>query len=339
MFYIIGVNPNIERAAGSIMEQIWIEKYRPNNLSEVVGQEAVTSRLKNYVKESSMPHLLFAGPAGIGKTTSALALAREMFGELWKHNLHELNASDERGIDVVRGKIKEFARTAPLGEKGFKIIFLDEADALTGAAQAALRRTMEKYSRTCRFVMSCNYSSKIIDPIQSRCAVFRFRPIKAEDLEKYLKFVAAKENVNVTKDGFESLTYLAQGDLRRAINGLQMAAAAKTDVTSDVVYQAVAAARPEEVKEALESALSGNFSTAREKLDTLQITYGLAGEDVLRQMHRTVRDLDIQDNVKVLMIEKLAEADFRLSEGANSRIQIEAVVASFAILGRNLSKT
>ena len=187
MFYIIGVNPNIERADGSIMEQIWIEKYRPNNLSEVVGQEAVTTRLKNYVKESSMPHLLFAGPAGIGKTTSALALAREMFGELWKHNLHELNASDERGIDVVRGKIKEFARTAPLGETGFKIIFLDEADALTGAAQAALRRTMEKYSRTCRFVMSCNFSSKIIDPIQSRCAVFRFRPIKAEDLEKYLK--------------------------------------------------------------------------------------------------------------------------------------------------------
>ena len=173
MFYIIGVNPNIERADGSIMEQIWIEKYRPNNLSEVVGQEAVTTRLKNYVKESSMPHLLFAGPAGIGKTTSALALAREMFGELWKHNLHELNASDERGIDVVRGKIKEFARTAPLGETGFKIIFLDEADALTGAAQAALRRTMEKYSRTCRFVMSCNFSSKIIDPIQSRCAVFR----------------------------------------------------------------------------------------------------------------------------------------------------------------------
>ncbi|MEC9332583.1 MAG: replication factor C small subunit, partial [Candidatus Thermoplasmatota archaeon] len=175
------------------MEEIWIEKYRPSNLSEVVGQNPVTSRLKNYVKERSMPHLLFAGPAGTGKTTSALALAQELFGELWKHNLHELNASDERGIDVVRGKIKEFARTAPLGEDGFKIIFLDEADALTGAAQAALRRTMEKYARTCRFVMSCNYSSKIIEPIQSRCAVFRFRPIKAEDVERYLKFVSVKE--------------------------------------------------------------------------------------------------------------------------------------------------
>ncbi|SVC47396.1 uncharacterized protein METZ01_LOCUS300250, partial [marine metagenome] len=288
------------------MEEIWIEKYRPSNLSEVVGQTPVTSRLKNYAKERSMPHLLFAGPAGTGKTTSALALAQELFGELWKHNLHELNASDERGIDVVRGKIKEFARTAPLGEDGFKIIFLDEADALTGAAQAALRRTMEKYSRTCRFVMSCNYSSKIIDPIQSRCAVFRFRPIKAEDVERYLKFVATKEELNIDKEAYDSLTYLAQGDLRRAINGLQMAAAANVDITPDVVYQAVAAARPEEVKEALEMALNNNFAGARERLDTLQITYGLAGEDVLRQMHRTVRDLEIPDSIKVQMIEKLA---------------------------------
>ena len=318
------------------MEEIWIEKYRPSNLSEVVGQTPITSRLKNYVKERSMPHLLFAGPAGTGKTTCALALAKELFGELWKHNLHELNASDERGIDVVRGKIKEFARTAPLGEDGFKIIFLDEADALTGAAQAALRRTMEIYSRTCRFVMSCNFSSKIIDPIQSRCAVFRFRPLKAEDVERYLKFVAVKEELNIDKEAYESLSYLAQGDLRRAINGLQMAAAANVDITPDVVYQAVAAARPEEVKEALEMSLNNNFAGARERLDTLQITYGLAGEDVLRQMHRTVRDLEVPDTIKVQMIEKLAEADFRLSEGANSRIQIEAVIANFAVLGRHI---
>ena len=155
------------------MKEIWTEKYRPKNLDEVVGQKHVTERLKAYVSSNNMPHLLLTGPAGTGKTTCSLALAKEMFGDEWKGNFIELNASDERGIDVVRGKIKEFARTAPLGSAEFKIIFMDEADALTSDAQAALRRTMEKFSKICRFILSCNYSSKIIDPIQSRCAVFR----------------------------------------------------------------------------------------------------------------------------------------------------------------------
>ena len=153
-----------------------------------------------------------------------------------------------------------------------------------------------------------------------------------------MKFVAVKEELNIDKEAYESLTYLAQGDLRRAINGLQMAAAANVDITPDVVYQAVAAARPEEVKEALEMSLNNNFAGARERLDTLQITYGLAGEDVLRQMHRSVRDIEVPDTIKVQMIEKLAEADFRLSEGANARIQIEAVIANFAVLGRHISE-
>ncbi|HPP44355.1 MAG TPA: AAA family ATPase, partial [Methanomassiliicoccaceae archaeon] len=149
------------------MNEIWIEKYRPRSLKDVVGQKDIVDRLRSYVEVKNLPHLLFAGPAGTGKTTCAVALARELYGETWKGNFNELNASDERGIDVVRGKIKEFARTAPLGGAAFKIIFLDEADALTSDAQAALRRTMERYSRTCRFIFSANYSSKIIDPLQS----------------------------------------------------------------------------------------------------------------------------------------------------------------------------
>ena len=322
-----------------MMEEIWVEKYRPATLAEVVGQSAVTTRLASYVREKSMPHLLFAGPAGTGKTTCSLALAKEMFGEYWQHNLHELNASDERGIDVVRGKIKEFARTAPIGEGGFKIIFLDEADALTSAAQAALRRTMEKYSRTCRFVMSCNYSSKIIEPIQSRCAVFRFRPLQGEDVQRYLKFIAGREKLKIDDEAYEALAYLAQGDLRRAINSLQMAAAADNEtITAEVVYQAVSAARPGEVREALELALQGNFGGARERLDALIITYGLAGEDILRQMHRTVRELEIPDEAKVQLIEKLAEVDFRLSEGATARIQIEAAIAHFIVVGRHIER-
>ena len=147
---------------------IWIEKYRPATLNDVVGQREIVERLKNYVGAQSLPHLLFTGTAGIGKTTSAVALAREFFGDDWQVNFRELNASDERGIDVVRNQIKQFARTAPMGKATFKILFLDEADALTNDAQSALRRTMENYAQTCRFILSCNYSSKIIDPIPIR---------------------------------------------------------------------------------------------------------------------------------------------------------------------------
>ena len=162
-------------------EGIWIEKYRPRSLSQIVGQEAITSRLKGYVEKKDLPHLLFSGPAGVGKTTSSVAIAQEIYGEKWKENFLELNASDERGIDVVRNRIKNFARSS-FGKYDYKIIFLDEADSLTKDAQSALRRTMEQFSHNTRFILSCNYSNRIIDPIQSRCAVFRFKPIKSEDL-------------------------------------------------------------------------------------------------------------------------------------------------------------
>ncbi|RLF54191.1 MAG: replication factor C small subunit, partial [Thermoplasmata archaeon] len=169
------------------MQEIWTEKYRPKTLSELVGQKEIIQRLMAIVESGNIPHFLFTGPAGTGKTTSALALARQLFGEdKWRDNFQELNASDERGIQVVRTKIKSFARAAPLGGADFKVIFLDEADSLTADAQAALRRTMERYSNTCRFILSCNYSSRIIPPIQSRCSVMRFAPLKKEDIREYL---------------------------------------------------------------------------------------------------------------------------------------------------------
>src|SRR5207247_2160754 len=186
---------------GGDMKEIWVEKYRPTKLDEIVGQDEIVSRLKAYVRAGNLPHLLFAGPAGTGKTTSAIALARELFGEDWRTNFAELNASDERGLEVVRVKIKDMARTAPIGERGFKIIFLDEADNLTSDAQAALRRTMETYTRTARFVMSCNYSSRIIEAIQSRTAVFRFRPLKPDAIRTYLERIAKSEKRKRTKQG------------------------------------------------------------------------------------------------------------------------------------------
>lgn len=318
------------------MDEIWVEKYRPQKLSEVVGQEEVTSRLQSYVKTGNMPHLLFAGPAGTGKTTCSIALAREMFGEGWRQNFQELNASDERGIDVVRGKIKEFARTAPIGGASFKVIFLDEADALTADAQSALRRTMERFAGTARFILSCNYSSRIIEPIQSRCAVFRFRPLKPEDVTKMVRKVAQAEKVEVAKDGLEALLYVAQGDLRRAVNTLQVAGSLGKRVDEDAIYKVTATARPEEVKAMLELALKGEFLKARDKLDEMLVTYGLSGEDVLKQVHRAIFDLAVADLAKVELLDRVGEADFRLVEGANERIQIEALLAHFAIVGGGL---
>ncbi|AIZ56541.1 replication factor C small subunit [Candidatus Methanoplasma termitum] len=317
------------------MNEIWTERYRPKDLDEVVGQKHITERLKAYVSSGNMPHLMFAGPAGTGKTTCAIALARGLFGDEWKGNFVELNASDERGIDVVRGKIKEVARTAPLGKAEFKIIFLDEADNLTSDAQAALRRTMEKFSKVCRFVFSCNYSSKIIDPIQSRCAVFRFSPLQKEDIENYLKKIVEKEKVKIDSDALEGLVHVARGDMRRAVNSLQVAASLGKQITMDVIYQTTGMAKPEEIKKMMETALAGNFIGARDMLDNIMISYGLSGQDVIKQIHTSFYDLSITDSEKVRLIDKTGEIEFRIVEGSNERIQLEALLAYLVMMGGN----
>jgi len=249
------------------MQDVWVEKYRPRRLSEMIGQRNIVERLSAYVRTKSMPHMLFAGPAGSGKTTAAIALARELYGDQWRDNLIELNASDERGIDIVRGKVKDFARTAPIGELRFKVIFLDEADSLTSDAQAALRRTMERYTQTCRFILSCNYSSKIIPPIQSRCAVFRFRPLGEADVRLYLERIAEGESVKVAEDGLAAVCSLASGDLRKATNILQVAASVADEVDQDAVFEPTESIRPSEARDLLTTALGGNLTGARSKLD------------------------------------------------------------------------
>lgn len=315
------------------MNEIWTEKYRPKNLNEVIGQKHVVERLKAYVSTRNMPHLLLTGPAGTGKTTCSLAMAKEMFGDGWKGNFIELNASDERGIDVVRGKIKEFARTAPLSGAEFKIIFMDEADALTSDAQAALRRTMEKYSRICRFILSCNYSSKIIDPIQSRCAVFRFKPLTQDDIKEFLNMIVTAEKVKIDYDALEALIHVARGDMRRAVNSLQVAASLDKPIDIDTVYQTTGMANPEEVKKMLETALSGNFVGARDSLDEIMIMYGLSGQDIIKQIHSSFFELSITDIEKVRLMDKTGEIEFRIVEGSNERIQLEALLAYLVMIG------
>lgn len=310
---------------------IWIEKYRPVTLADIVGQDEIVERLSSYVKTGNLPHLLFTGSAGVGKTTAAVALAREFFRESWNMNFRELNASDERGIDVVRNQIKQFARTSPLGGATFKILFLDEADALTPDAQAALRRTMESYATTCRFILSCNYSSKIIDPIQSRCAIYRFRSLSEGAITSEILRIASNEKIRITEPAIQAIVYIAQGDMRKAINALQGAAILATEIDAGMIYAITATARPDEIEELLSTSLSGDFEGAESILHGLLQERGIAPNELINQCYRAIVKRDMDPGLRVALIDQLGTTDFRLSEGASTDIQMEALIAQFVL--------
>ena len=306
----------------------WIEKYRPKSLSGVIGHGEITKRLESYVKGKNVPNMLFTGPAGVGKTSAAVSLARELFPKTFSQNFLELNASDERGIDVVRSTIKDFARTLAF-DTSFKIIFLDESDALTTDAQQALRRTMERYTRTCRFILGANYSSRLIEPIQSRCVVFRFKPLSAKDVEKKVTEVCNAEGIKLSEDGMKAIVYVCEGDLRKAVNVLQAASSLDKNISEKQVYTVSSRARPEEVKEMIDLAIKGKFIDARDKLDLLLFEYGMSGEDIMLQLYRELLNMkEIPDKKRIKLIEAIAEYSFRIAEGANERIQIEALLAT-----------
>ncbi|MBP7708713.1 replication factor C small subunit [Candidatus Pacearchaeota archaeon] len=313
---------------------VWTEKYRPKKFEDVVGQEEILKRVKSLVNSMNIPHLLFAGPAGTGKSTLALITVRQLFGEAWRENYLELNASDERGIDVVRQKVKDFARTKAIGNVPFKVIFLDEADALTREAQQALRRTMENYTSTCRFILSCNYSSKILDPIQSRCVVFRFQLLDKKDIKKRIEHIAQNEGLTMTPDAFDAVYEASEGDCRRVINFLQATASISPNITSDLVNTIVSKAKPADIKVVLDYALAGDFQGAREKLLSIMLKDSVSGQDLIKSIQKEVWNLPIDNELKVKLTEKTGEAEFRLVEGSDEFIQLEALLASFVLAGQ-----
>ena len=315
---------------------VWSEKYRPTKLSEVINQKHAVERIKAFVKEKNIPHMLFAGPAGCGKTTVSLAIAHELYGKEWRANVLEKNASDERGIDVIRGAVKDFARTKSLGDVPYKMIILDESDALTQEAQQALRRTMENFTNVSRFCLIANYSSKIIEPIQSRCAVFRFRALSETDVKKFIERIVEGEKLKITDDAANAIFYLSEGDLRKVANLLQASASLGEKLTEDIVYDVASQAKPDDVKKMLELVLKGKFGDARQMLQEMLLRQGLSGEDVIGEIHRQIYSLDIPEDAKVQLIEKTGEYEFRLNQGSNDLIQLEALLAQFLLFAKKI---
>ncbi|MBI3033609.1 replication factor C small subunit [Candidatus Woesearchaeota archaeon] len=315
------------------MSSIWAEKYRPSDFSDIIGQDEIVRRIRSFVEQKNLPHLMFSGPAGTGKTSLAILIAKKLFGEGWRQNFLDLNASDERGIDVIRNKVKDFARTKSIGDVPFKIIYLDESDSLTREAQQALRRTMENYAGTCRFILSNNYSSKIIEPIQSRCAVFRFKPLGKAEMGAIIGRISKLEGLRVGDSAKNALIDSSEGDCRRLENLMQSCAASSPDITEELIYSTAALAKPKEIKEMLNLAINNRFVEARDMLLNAMLSNGLAGLDMIRQIQKEVLNLDWDSSKKMKMLDKCGEIEFRMVEGSDEFVQLEALLSGFALLG------
>ncbi len=312
---------------------MWVEKYRPAKLSSIVNQKEVIGSLKSLLKNTSeMPHLMFSGSAGVGKTTAGMCLAREILGDHWKDHTLELNASDERGINMVRDRVKKFARFSGLDTKiPFKIIILDEADEMTSDAQTALRRIIEDTARYCRFILIANNISKIIEPLQSRCAVFKFTRISEDDVTSYLEEISKKEKVKFDQKGLKTIYSYSEGDMRHAINILQ-ATASLGIVNESNVKTSAGLSKVNDVGEILKLAIAGKLSDARNKMIEIIKVYGMSESDFLKYLNE--ESYKIKTGKLDEILEAIAKYDYRLIIGANPEIQLSALLAEFGRIGK-----
>ncbi len=309
---------------------MWVEKYRPTKLSEIVNQTEVIGSLAALIKDpTDMPHLMFSGSAGVGKTTTALCIARQILGENSRDYTLELNASDERGIGMVREKVKKFSRFAGMTDVPFKIIILDEADEMTSDAQTALRRIIEDTAKYCRFILIANNVSKIIDPIQSRCATFKFTSIPEEDMINHLENIAKKEKVKSDKKGLKAIYDYSEGDLRHAIN-LMQATASIGEISEANVKSSAGLTKTSDVDDVLKMALTGKVLEAREKTIELIKVYGMSESDFLKYLNSAVFKTKHEKLSDILEI--IAKYDYRILVGANPEIQLSAMLAELGNL-------
>lgn len=317
---------------GSAQNLPWVEKYRPKSLDDLISHKDIISTINKFVHEDRLPHLLLYGPPGTGKTSTILAVAHHIYSpKEFNSMVLELNASDDRGIGVVRGQILNFSSTRTIFKSGFKLVILDEADAMTQDAQNALRRVIEKFTENTRFCIVCNYLSKIIPALQSRCTRFRFGPLTSEQIVPRLDYVITQENLNVTEDGKKALMTLANGDMRKVLNVLQSCAMAYDEVTEDNVYLCVGHPPRRDIENIVKWMLNDHFSVAYNNIMAVKTAKGLALQDVLTEVHHYVHRIDFPIHVRVQLLEKMSDVEHRLASGTSEKIQLSSLIAAFQV--------
>lgn len=316
-----------------MVKSVFAEYYRPKKLDEVIGQDHVIFWIKKFVKNNHIPHMLFGGPAGVGKTTTAIALARELYGNDWKDYFLEMNASDERKIDDVRTKVKGYAEVKVI-DQDFKIIFLDESDSITPPAQAALRRIIEKNSSRCRFILSCNFSNKIIEPIIDRCVVFRFRAISPQNMKFLLKKIAQKEDIDITDSAIMTLSVLSNGSMRKALNILEtLKFSGITNISDDTIYNVTCYVNDEFIMNLLKFVAKNDLESVDKRIDDLLDVKTYQPSEILESLYRLIKDSKkLPQEAKLQALTKAGDIEFRISMGSTPKFQLKTFMTYLMLL-------